>query len=182
MISPRETEGTLDGLVGSLSRSLASRLTRRSVIARVGQYGAALSLGAVGAALMDDTALAVTQCSVSCPYCDANGVCNYCGYGYCNFSIWCSWLGYTPHQCPSFTCECGSWQVGQCANGQGLWYGDCCGGCAADGSNCQCVVGNDYKYYPSCCNTHEWTNGWCSGTRNQCGGTWHIYCRRSYCA
>ena len=58
-------QGTLDRAAGALSRGLARKFTRRSVLSKVGKYGVALSLGAAGVALLDDEAWACTNCCAS---------------------------------------------------------------------------------------------------------------------
>jgi len=173
-------KGTLDRAVGSLSRSFAQRIDRRSAISRLGKYGVALSLGASGAALLDDTAWAAAQ--LRC--------CQGCVGGCCGCeSRWCDANG----NCPSGTCRCGAWQVGNCVNSDGhitgkLMYGDCCGGCNC-GSNCNCSSNYDCSNSgcsscPSCCHQFNWVsdpNRAC-GDCTTCGCPWYIKCRRAFCA
>lgn len=182
MTAATHTEGRLDHAVGSLSRGLARRVTRRSAVSRLGRYGAALSLGAAGAALLDDTAWAAATSSC----------CQGC-YGTCPKydSRWCDDGG----QCPSTTCQCGAWWSGcYCSNGQKWMYGDCCGdcGCGTDcfeSSSYDCSVGpcptagGNGSPCPSCCFqfAHVSSVRQC-GDCTSCSCPWYIRCRRAFCA
>jgi hypothetical protein len=172
MTAGAEMTGTLDHAVERLSRSLAHRLTRRSVVTRVGRYGIALSMGAAGVALLDpESAAAVLPCG--CGKCRNPTTCG------CNLSQWCGLGG----DCPGGTCHCGGWTYScHCTSGgqSGCWwYGDCCGECGSP-SDCSCA-NSQCGSAPTCCNEPEWyTNAYCTQTCN-CSSPWHIKCRRKYC-
>lgn len=172
MTATTEAGGRLDGAVGSLSRALARRVTRRSALGRIGKYGVALSLGAAGTSLIEDQAWAAASAASGC----CSNCINKCGHSQCNDSIYCNYGGY----CPPGTCECGAWSYYQeCGPGNKgiIFYGDCCGGCGG-GANCSCPGGA-----PHCCNYHEWDNGQCAAYQCQCNSTtFYINCRRSYCS
>ena len=178
-------QGTLDRAAGALSRGLARKFTRRSVLSKVGKYGVALSLGAAGVALLDDEAWACTNC------CASNGGCcrDCCSRGCCGAeSRWCGLHG----RCPSGTCGCGAWWTGRyCVNSSGqrtgrLMYGDCCGDCGC-GSKCTCSSSfnchGTSSPCPSCCHQVQWyTDPSRSCGQCQCRCPWYIKCRRAFCA
>lgn len=175
-----DTEGTLEYAVGSMSRGLARRITRRSAMSRLGRYGVALSLGAAGAALLDDTARAATT-GTCCQ--DCRGGCCSCE------STWCDYGGECP---PSGSCRCGAWWGGcYCSGGRRLMYGDCCGSCGC-GSYCTCGAfdcssgacgGTSCRTCPSCCHQFQHvsdTNRQC-GDCSTCSCPWYVNCRRAFC-
>lgn len=177
MTETMHAEGALERAVGSLSRGLAQRVTRRSAVARLGRYGIALSMGAAGLTLLDEPAWA-----------DDIPGCNNCltppaPCGRCADSDWCGQGG----QCLPGTCECGGWTFScRCTSGGASgcwWYGDCCNQCG--GGNCGCGPNG-----PTCCNELFWHrsvsgNGWraAPGTCRTCnaGSPNYIRCRRKYC-
>lgn len=186
MTQRNTSQTTLDRVAGSVSRSLAERLTRRSAISKVARYGVALSLGSAGTALLDDQrAWAAVPCTNgNCP----SGCCG-CVGGCCRCdSAWCGLGGV----CPSGTCRCGAWWAGcYCSNGARLVYGDCCGGCGG-GAGCTCWSSGcnggpcheagGCSPCPGCCHQLQWytdPNREC-GTCNS-GSPWYISCRRAFC-
>lgn len=140
------------------SRNLANRISRRSMISRLGKTAMALTLGSAGVSLLADPASAhfsptCGSCSGSC--CSSN-------------SVLCANLpGHNANSCPSGSCECGYWTVSQpgCP-GTGLrkWT-DCCLG----GDPCTCPGGT-----PSNCRHKTYSQG--------CTDCWHhIRCRKYVC-
>lgn len=174
------TEATLDRAVGSISRALAQRITRRSAVSKLGRYGVALSLGAAGVTLLDDRAKAAT----------ISACCQSCRGGCCNCdSFWCGLGG----SCPSYTCRCGAWWAGcKCSNGAKLMYGDCCGGCNC-GNFCNCGSGDcnngpcnqpgGCSPCPGCCHQfqHNSDTGRACGDCSTCSCPWYVNCRRAFC-
>lgn len=104
---------TLDVATEVLSRRIAQRVTRRSLL---GRAGAALAVAGAGIAV--EAPVAVASCGCGCSTCD--GYSTSCGAG----------------SCPSGTCSCGSWYLCTCSS-RLKRYQDCCS------SSCSCYCGSD---------------------------------------
>lgn len=178
MTTSVEPESTLDRAAIALSQGLARRMSRRSAVSKLARYGAALTVGAAGAALLEAQP-ALAACPSGC--CGCRGSCCNCS------SYWCGLGG----SCPSYTCRCGAWYAGcRCSNGARLMYGDCCGNCGG-GSYCNCASGGcdngqcapgSCSPCPNCCHQLQWysdPNRAC-GTCNS-GSPWYVNCRRAFC-
>lgn len=104
---------SFDEITESVTRRVAMRVTRRSLL---GRTGAALAVAGAGLAVEAPPALA--SCGCGCSTCD--GYSTSCGGG----------------SCPTGTCSCGSWYMCTC-NSRLRRYQDCCS------SSCSCYCGAD---------------------------------------
>lgn len=128
----------LDRRSERLSRHLASRFSRRSMLGAIGKGAITLSAAGAGVELATGTAAAAA--------CGGNTT-----------SITCATLTGS-NSCPGNTCGCGYWQIcnqNQCSSAAGKVWSDCC---AQYSCSCSCPSG-----YPSCCFQKEWSQG--CGTR-----------------
>lgn len=166
-MNPNETYTSL--AIRKLSIRAANRITRRSLIGRLGFGMATATLGARGL-ILTSTAWAHAACDLG--GCTAAPSRNCCGQN----SIKCENLPGGSNSCPSGTIHCGCWSVGQstCSPGLQLWWCDCCNNCGGGGSDCSCILSDTGVYHPHCC----WHKTW----NNQDGTCWdHVYCRHSKC-
>lgn len=126
----------LENVSRSASARLASRLTRRTMLGRIGKTAMAVSMGGTATALL--TAAPAHACTSG-------------------LSVKCANLpGWMNNNCPNDTCRCGYWTAGNCANGCNRKIIDCCGGC---GGGCRCI-GNKR----TCCNNKVHSGGCGSST------------------
>jgi hypothetical protein len=147
-------DGPLERAGEHWSRRLAATRSRRSFLGMVGGAGVTL---AAGVELLNSEALATHQCSGGC--CSGNST---TCYDY-----------YHSNSCPSWTCECGYWDVcgtttPPCGGSTPIkrWR-DCCDG--------QCDQLRCCGGAPSCCNKKVYSQG--------CGtvGSTRIRCRYWTC-
>lgn len=144
-----------------LSRALAKRWSRRSLIGRAGRGAVVMAMAGAGAAtLLADPSEA--HSSTTCGSC--TGTC--CS----SDSVRCGSLpGWMQNSCPTNAFNCGYWDVNDssCASGIRRQV-DCCADCH-NGADCTCINGN-----PSCCRHKSHSN-----QQGTCGD--HIKCRRHLC-
>jgi hypothetical protein len=155
------SETYLESLSNRLARGLATRVSRRSAVGRLGRGAIAVSLGSAGAAIFVGGAAAHT-----------------CNCSNCSNSVRCECLPGGSNNCPSGSCQCGWWCVsdGTCPSGHKFWI-DCCGGCNS-GQACNCVVDCvDGQQRPTCCHHKEWGCG-CGTVGSEFS---HIKCRIHVC-
>lgn len=147
--APKQNGTWLENLNESISRSLASRFSRRSFMGRLGKGAVAATLGSAGVALVRPEAALAASCPSGCN---------------CACSVSCEYLpGWGQNSCPTNgygTCACGSWcfSTTQCPSGIRRWD-DCCGinYCTKNpGTGCYCVSSVNR---PSCCNTKTYSGG-----------------------
>jgi hypothetical protein len=136
-------------------RHLASTVSRRSFIWRLGTGVAGISLGAEAAeSLTARSAYAASGC------CGCKGSCCTDSHGNSVDSISCT-EGYGQNSCPDSSSPCGCWCItvaeSDCRSGFKKWC-DCCGGCD-NGDDCHCVTSNTGIVRPSCCRNKCWQNG-----------------------
>ena len=139
-----------------MSRVLAGRISRRSLLAELGKGSILLSTVGIGGTLVLDQTDAEAHAACPCP----NG---------CGATISCADLT-GDNACPSGTCGCGWWVT--CDQSQCTYrkvWSDCCStGSACDGG-AQCVNGQPTCYW------HKLYDCGC-GTASA-----HNKCRRWYC-
>lgn len=152
-----------DRVAERLTRRLASRTSRRSLLGQVGRGGLLLSMGAAGVATLEnaDVALAHGQ---SCP---CGGGLNDCvNVASCN-NYWGN------NFCPAGTCECGWWTT--CASPCIIkFWTDCCSTGSACDQGPRCHGSGDTKG-PSCYFHKQYACGCASSAA-------HIVCRYWKCA
>jgi hypothetical protein len=145
-----------------MSRGLATRWSRRSLLGRFGAGVVAVSVGAEGLRLLVPAVAEAVSCP---PGCD------------CSESVMCHHI-YGFNHCPGTACSpnCGCWTVSNCSACPSSpschqMICDCCGGCN-NGADCRCIADVGH---PSCCNKKHWPGG--------CGDfTEYIDCRMTMCA
>jgi hypothetical protein len=148
------TEGRLrfESLSENISRSLATRIPRRSLLATLGKGGMAMALVGSGAQLAFDASDADAS-HASCP----------CGSSCSNSNTCLEYWG--TNDCPPSTFGCGWWTV--CAppcTYRKVWS-DCCNDVCAVG----CNNGSPYCYWHK---TYACGSGTCTS---------RVACRRWYC-
>lgn len=175
-MSGHEETGLESLVIDRLSRRLANRVSRRSFISRLGRGLAVASVSGLGVLATAKEAYAV------CQYAGTDAGRCVCGTVTCNdpqgescctrLSINCADLPGGSNACPSGTCKCGCWCIGDsgCASGLRMWT-DCCGCSPGD---CHCLIGCDQLSHPTCCRTK------CYGGCGTCG-TSKIKCRVKKC-
>lgn len=169
---------SIEGFALRIAHNSAGRISRRSMLGRIGKYALVLSGGGAVAALMATPADAALECDCrdSCTAeCTGSKKCNCTA---CGHSVTCNALAGTTASCPGYTAECGSWSCGcsNCPSGRKIWT-DCCptGGECNSGANCSCVVDKDGVSRPTCCYKKCYPGGH--------GGCGHfIACRYGRCA
>jgi hypothetical protein len=130
---------SIDSLGEQVTRRVANRISRRSLMGRLGAGVVALGAGQVGlVAAQSSRAYADSTIPDSCP-------CSTCGE-----STTCSGSG----SCPSGTCNAGSWYVCSCGGPALKQYTDCAASCSG-GHYC----GSDGR--PGCYYSTEY--GTCGG-------------------
>ena len=145
-----------DSFVEKISRRVATRYTRRSLMGQVGRGSVVLAAGGTVAGLDAASSLAHNP-PPQCP----------------GLSIACGNLTGS-NQCPGGTCNCGWWRSsGPCGNTT-LWS-DCCGNCH-NGNDCSCRDAGGGNLRPSCCNHKQHGTGCAS-----MNGDIHIKCRAWHC-
>jgi hypothetical protein len=171
MTGPNDTR--LETLfVDRLSRQLASRLSRRSFVSRLGRGLAVTAVSGIGLVATAKEAYAACQyagtdaggcvCQVTCT--------NPSGQSCCSpslVSINCADLPGGSNACPAGSCKCGCWCISDsgCASGLRRWT-DCCGCSPGD---CKCVTGCDGVLHQSCCRTKCYGGcGTCNSSKIRC--------------
>lgn len=123
----------MDKMSERVSRQLAGRFSRRSMLGSLGK--GAVTLSAVGAGLELTAGTAMAACGGN------------------TTSITCATLTGS-NSCPANTCGCGYWQTcsqSECSSSAGKIWSDCC---AQYACSCTCPSG-----FPSCCFQKEWGQG-----------------------
>lgn len=150
------TDAPLEHLGARMSRGLAHRFSRRSLLGNFGKGAIVLASGGAGSVIID-----ARDAQAHSPGCQHSE------------SISCEQLTGS-NSCPSETCGCGYWFVcgtDSCPGIAKVWS-DCCASTSTACANlCACVSG-----WPRCCNHKSWDQG--CGEKN----VTHIKCRRWYCS
>ncbi len=141
---------------GHVATEVASRISRRSFIGRVGKLALVTAGGSAVLAFLADPAYALL-CNCEGPDCSndcGNGRPDPGGCDQFSHSVTCAALGFSG-VCPNTTVQCGFWfcySCSACGGGTRKWT-DCCetGHHCDNQSDCDCIKDVDDKKRPTCC-------------------------------
>lgn len=129
LVEEDATHSRLEERIGTFSKLMAGRFSRRSLIGRVGSSAVAASIGTSASLLYDARSASACYYPQESEYCA-----NIMGTSYCD---------------TTYGCYCGCWNSGSCS------FCDCCD----KGSWCSNHHGCTYPYgNPTCCNRKVWTS------------------------
>jgi len=143
------TSSQLESATATLSKNVASHVSRRSFLGWVGRVSMVMATAGTVVGITSQEAFALT-CNCGGPSCNAGcSGSRACNCQQCGHSVTCGALGYSG-QCPPNTVSCGSWvcSCSSCASGVKRWT-DCCG--TGQCTSCRCVRDTDGVSRPSCC-------------------------------
>jgi len=168
----------LQRATAGLSTKVASRVSRRSFLGRVGRLTMVMAAAGTIVGITAEEAFAL-QCDCDGRRCDAGCTGSRTAPSGCRtggHSVTCNGLTGTGGQCPSNSVRCGSWScscsTSVCASGTRIWT-DCCASCSS-ASSCRCVRDTDGVLRRTCCNKKCYVGG------SNCSH--FIRCRYAQCA
>lgn len=159
------TSSQLQSVTANLSKNVASRVSRRSFLGRVGRLTMVMAAAGTVVGITADEASAL-QCDCAGRVGDANCTGNRTAPSGCRdtgHSVTCLGLTGTGGQCPPNTVACGSWPcncpTSVCASGTRIWTDCCASGQCSGASSCRCVRDTDGVLRRTCCNKKFYANG-----------------------
>jgi hypothetical protein len=158
------TSSQLQSVTANLSKNVASRVSRRSFLGRVGRLTMVMAAAGTVVGMTAEEAFAL-QCDCAGRDCDAGCSGNRTAPSGCRgtgHSVTCRGLTGVGGRCPDNTVGCGSWSCGNCsacASGVRIWTDCCATGQCSGASSCRCVRDTDGVLRRTCCNKKCYAGG-----------------------